>query len=249
VERSFGQKSVLVTGGGSGIGRAAAQRFAAAGASVLVVDLDTAGARSVAEEIRSAGGRVDHVQADVSDENQVEAAVARAVDQFGGLDCAFNNAGVSLPRRDFADLTTADWRRLIDVNLTSVFFCMRAELRYMAGRGHGAIVNTASTGGLRPPPRIAPYAAAKHGVVGLTKSAAGEYIGTRIRINALCPGGTDTPLLRASIGNDPTVQSRWAGKPISSADDVAAAAVWLCSDDAVSVSGVSLVVDGGAMFG
>ena len=91
--------------------------------------------------------------------------------------------------------------------------------------------------------------AAKHGVIGLTKSAAGEYAGTRIRINALCPGGTDTPLLRASVGSDPTVQSRWADRPISSADDVAAAAVWLCSDDSVSVSGVSLVVDGGAMFG
>jgi len=239
---------VLVTGGGSGIGAAAAQQFAAAGAGVLIADLDEVGAKATVERIRSIDGNADHICADVSDEGQVDEVVARIVNQFGGLDCAFNNAGISLPRTSFTELTVADWRRLIDVNLTSVFLCMRAELRHMTLHGGGSIVNTASTAGLRPPPRVAPYAASKHGIIGLTKSAAGEYTGTDIRINAICPGGTDTPMLRASIGNDPAVTARWATRPMSTADDVAAAAVWLCSDAARSVSGASLVVDRAAMF-
>ncbi|MFC5746567.1 SDR family NAD(P)-dependent oxidoreductase [Actinomadura rugatobispora] len=245
---SFEGKAVLVTGGGSGIGQAAARQFAAAGADVLVADVDDAGARSTVESIRSAGGSADHQCADVSDEAQVEALVARAVDRFGGLDCAFNNAGVSAPRTPLAEMSVSEWDRLIRVNLTSVFLCMRAELRHMTAHGGGAIVNTASTAGLRPPPGVGAYAASKHGVVGLTKTAAGEHAGGPVRVNAICPGGTDTPLLRASIGRDADVGARWASRPMSTADDVAAAALWLCSDAARSVSGVALVVDRGAMF-
>ena len=245
---SLAGKTVLVTGGASGIGQAAARQFAAAGAAVLVTDLDEAGAKSTVDGIRAAGGIADHHVADVSDEAQVEAAVARAIEQFGALHCAFNNAGISAPRTVLSDMTLADWSRLIAVNLTSVFLCMRAELRHMLARGEGAIVNTASTAGLRPPPGVGAYAASKHAVIGLTKTAAGENAGSRVRINAICPGGTDTPLLRASIERDPAVVARWAKRPISTADEVAAAAVWLCSDAASSVSGVSLVVDRGAMF-
>jgi len=247
-DASFVGKAVLVTGGSTGIGQAAARQFAAAGAAVLVADLDEAGAKATVDGIFSAGGRADYQCADVSDEAQVNALVARALEQFGGLHCAFNNAGISAPRTPLTEMTLADWNRLITVNLTSVFLCMRAELRRMTAHGSGAIVNTASTAGLRPPPGVAGYAASKHGVVGLTKTVAGEHAGSDVRINAICPGGTDTPLLRASIGRDPAVSARWATRPMSTADDVAAAALWLCSDAAKSVSGTALVIDRGAMF-
>ena len=241
-------RAVLVTGGGSGIGQAAARLFAAAGDTVVVADIDEAAAKATADDIRAAGGRAIPRGIDVAAEDQVEELGAGVVAELGGLDCAFNNAGISAPRSRVSELDLDTWRRMLDVNLTGVFLCLRAELRQMRVQQHGAIVNTASVAGLKASPKVAAYAAAKHGVVGLTQSAASEHAGPGIRVNALCPGGTDTPLLRASMGNNPAVGQRWTSRPISTAEDVAAAAVWLCSDAARAVSGTALVVDQGTFF-
>jgi len=187
VSASFAGRSVLVTGGGSGIGAAAALQFAAAGATVFIADLDEAGAASTVDRIRAGGGRAESQHADVSDERQVDELVAQAIASFGRLDCAFNNAGISAPRTSITDCSLADWRRTVDINLTSVFLCMRAELRHMKALGHGAVVNTSSTAGVRPSGGVAAYAASKHGVIGLTKSVAGEFAGTEIRVKRNLP--------------------------------------------------------------
>ena len=244
-------KVALVTGGGSGIGRAAATCFAAEGASVVVVDRDRTGGEETVEAIEAAGGDGTFVEADVTDETQVEAMVSTAVEAYGRLDCAFNNAGVNDDVTGFTDVTLEAWDRMLAVDLTSVFLCMKHELRQMVDQGQGAIVNTASGAGLAAAPGLPHYTAAKHGVVGLTKCGAQEYASAGIRVNAICPGTTDTPMIRRFIDDNPgmesilrhTVPQGTFGEP----DAVAAAAVWLCSDHASWVSGVSMVVDGGMM--
>jgi NAD(P)-dependent dehydrogenase (short-subunit alcohol dehydrogenase family) len=247
----------LVTGAASGIGRASAELFAREGARVLVVDRRADAARETVARIRAAGGEAEACAADVTDEAQVAEMVARAVALWGRLDCAHNNAGISDPQRPFAELELAAWNRMLEVNLTSVFLCMKHEIRQMLAQApvdgcRGAIVNTASGAAIVPAPGQPHYTAAKHGVVGLTKVAAVELYARGIRSNAICPGLTDTPMVRASFAHNPdqvdalraTVPGGELGRPA----DVAATAVWLCSGQARWVNGQSLIVDGGGVI-
>jgi NAD(P)-dependent dehydrogenase (short-subunit alcohol dehydrogenase family) len=249
VSGDLGGRVAIVTGAGSGIGRAAALQFAALGARVVAADVDRAGAEETVEQARSAGGEVIAVPTDVADEASVTAMVAAAVDAYGGVDVAFNNAGISPPPKAFTDHTLDDWNRVIAVNLTGVFLCLQAELRQMVAQGRGgAIVNTSSGAGHVPAPGQPQYTAAKHGVLGLTKQAAQEYARAGIRVNAILPGNTDTTMMRAYLSSQPELRVKMErmmpfGR-LATADEVAAAAVWLCSDAASYVSGVGLPVDG-----
>lgn len=248
----------LVTGAASGIGRAAAEHFAAAGARVAVVDIDEAGGQETVERIENAGGTALFLRVDVTDEAAVEQMVARTVERFGRLDCALNNAGISDSACAFIDLEATAWSRMITIDLTSVFLCMKHELRQMLRqepvRGRrGAIVNTASGAGIVPAPGQPHYTAAKHGVLGLTKAAAQEYYGQGIRTNAICPGLTETKMVRAFLASSPPqvaeqVRRSVPGGELGRPEDVAAAAVWLASDEARWVNGNSLIVDGGGVL-
>ena len=247
-------KVVLVTGAAGGIGRAAARQFAAQGAAhVVAADRDAAGAAETAEAINRDSSEVSASAAvvDVTDEAAVEALIDGIVDEHGRLDAAFNNAGISDSMSQFHELGAARWDRMIAVNLTSVFLCMKHELRHMAAQRRGAIVNTSSGAGVVAAPGQPHYTAAKHGVVGLTKAAAQEYARSGIRVNAVLPGSTDTPMIRAFIGDDPGIAKLIAstniGGRLLTPDEVAEAAVWLASDAASMVNGQSLIVDGGGL--
>jgi NAD(P)-dependent dehydrogenase (short-subunit alcohol dehydrogenase family) len=244
-------RSALVTGGASGIGRATAHALAREGAAVLVADRDAAGAERVAAEITEAGGRARAVRCDVTRADEVDAMVRAALDGFGRLDCAVNNAGIVAPGGLLHEIAPADWERQLAVNLTGVFLCLRAELPVMRSQRAGAIVNVASGAGLVATPGLAHYCAAKHGVLGLTKTAAIENAALGVRVNALCPGSTDTPMLRAAMGrSEDTRRMILASIPsgrLGTPEEVAEAAVWLCSERASYVNGESLLVDGGAV--
>jgi len=244
-------KIVLVTGAASGIGRAAAQLFAAEGATVVASDIDESGGTQTAASIVEAGGQATFRGADVTDETQVESLIGAIVDAHGRLDAAFNNAGINDDSRPFTDLTKQDWDRMIAVNLTSVFLCMKHELAHMAGRGQGAIVNTSSGAGLTPAPGMPHYTAAKHGVLGLTKAASAEYAGQGIRVNAVLPGMTRTAMIEEWFESNPDIAKfvlrSLPGGRLGEPEQVARAAVWLCSDQADWIGGASLVVDGGGL--
>ena len=247
-------KVVLVTGGAGGIGRAAARQFAAQGAAhVAVADIDADGARATADEIGAGGpqARASAWPADVTDEAAVAAMVDGIVAEHGRLDAAFNNAGISDMMAEFHQLERARWDRMIAVNLTSVFLCMKHELRHMAEQGGGAVVNTSSGAGVVAAPGQPHYTAAKHGVVGLTKAAAQEYARRGIRVNAVLPGSTDTPMIRRFIGDNEEIGKLIAASNIGgrmlTPDEVAETAVWLASDAASMVNGQSLIVDGGGL--
>ena len=244
-------KAALVTGGAKGIGRATALAFAREGARVLVCDLDADAGRAVAREIGEAGGDARFRRADVTREDDVAAMVAACVEAFDRLDCAVNNAGITGTGGPLASLSLDDFRRVIDVNLTSVFLCLKHELPVMQKQGSGSIVNLASGAALIAVPFLAPYCASKHAVLGLTKTAAVENAKTGVRVNAICPGSTDTPMLRGAMASSPELEklilaSSPAGR-LGRAEEVAEAAVWLCSDRASFVSGESMLVDGGAV--
>jgi NAD(P)-dependent dehydrogenase (short-subunit alcohol dehydrogenase family) len=246
----FDGKVVLVTGGAGGIGAAAAALFAGRGASVVVADRDVAGAASTVAGIRAAGGIAVEHEVDVSDVDSVGALVDAAVANYDRLDCAFNNAGISLGVDAFTDVSVDDWQRVIAINLTGVFWCMQAELRQFVSQGAGgSIVNTSSGAGVVAAPGQPAYTAAKHGVLGLTKLAAQEYARSGVRVNAILPGTTDTPMLRKFISENPEMEQPMrrmtATGEFGLPEKVAEAAVWLCSDAASFVSGESMLVDGG----
>jgi NAD(P)-dependent dehydrogenase (short-subunit alcohol dehydrogenase family) len=237
-------KVALVTGGGSGIGRAAALLFARDGAQVVVADVNDANAQATATLIGDAGGDATACTVDVRDDASVAAMVATATERYGRLDAAFNNAGISPDAKPFTEHTLAEWQRVIDVNLTGVFLCLQAELRVMVEQGGGAIVNTSSGAGVVAAPGQPQYTAAKHGVLGLTKQVAQEYARAGVRVNAILPGMTDTPMMQEYLVEHGAMVRMLPFGRLATADEVAQAAVWLCSDAASYVSGASLVVDG-----
>lgn len=244
----FVDRSVLVTGAGSGIGRATAQLFAAEGARVVAVDQNEADAEKTAALIKDGGGDALAVAADVSREADCRGMVERAVAAYGKLNLAFNNAGVGASGFAVADEEEIAFSRLIDVNLKGVFLSMKYEIPAMLAAGGGAIVNTASVAGLVGERGIGAYSASKHGVVGLTRTAALDYIGRGIRINAVCPGATRTRIL-ADWFQDPKVEafilSRHPIGRIAEPEEIGRAVLFLASDDASFVVGQALAVDGG----
>jgi NAD(P)-dependent dehydrogenase (short-subunit alcohol dehydrogenase family) len=250
VKFDYSGKTAFITGGGSGLGRASALAFAAAGATVIVADISEVGGAGTVESIRENGGAAEFVRLDVTDEEAVAGAVANVVQRHGRLDIAMNNAGVEANTVPLADLDSAEWRRVVDINLNAVFYCLKAEIPAMVAAGGGSIVNTASAAGLIGGYNLACYTATKHAVVGLTKAAAMDYATQGVRINALCPGLVDTPFI-AHLPR-PAIDRLLLASPIgrmASAEEIAQSALWLCSDSASYVLGHALAVDGGVVLG
>ena len=249
MQLSFEGKVALVTGAASGMGLATARAFAEAGAAVVLADVREGLAKAEAQKLKDAGHKAIAVPCDVSEEAQVAAMVERAVSDFGRLDAAFNNAGVMARIAFTADSTREDWERVIGINLRGVWSCMKYELRQMVRQGSGAIVNNASVGALTGNPGIGSYIASKHGVVGLTRTAALEYIKQGIRVNAINPGLIDTQIARDVVSGDEQAYNEIAKSvPIGRAgrpEEIASVVLWLCSSGASYVVGHALTVDGG----
>ncbi len=243
-------KVALVTGGGSGIGRASALALAGEGARVVVADVNAGGGQATVEAVRAIGGDAAFVEADVTSNSDVESIIQATVDTYGQLNCAFNNAGiegaVGVP---IAEAQEHDWDRVIGINLTGVWLCLKHELAYMRQHGGGSIVNTASVAGLVGGTFGAAYHASKHGVVGLTKAAALEYGPSSIRVNAVCPGVIRTEMAQRLLADDDARETRIAALHplgrLGTPQEVAELVVWLCSDSASFVTGAAISVDGG----
>ena len=246
---SFENKVALVTGAASGMGLATAKAFAVAGAAVALADVNQAALRSAADDLVAAGHKAIGIRCDVADEAEVAAMVAQTVSTFGRLDAAFNNAGVQAPPSDMADEAAEEFDRVNAINLRGVWACMKHELRHMRAQGSGTIVNCSSLGGLVGLPSRAAYHASKHGVIGLTRSAALEYAPRGIRINAVCPGIIDTPMVASMLTSQPeAMKELMKEQPIGRLgrpEEIAAAVLWLCSPGSSFVIGHALAVDGG----
>ncbi len=243
----FTGKVALVTGAASGIGRASALAFAALGAAVVVSDVAAEGGEATVALIREAGGDATFIRADVSRADEVVTLIEGTVERYGRLDCAHNNAGILGPLGSLLDCPDEAFERLMAVNLRGVWHCLRAEIPPMLRQGGGAIVNTASGAGLHGNALMAAYAASKHGVVGLTRSAAQEFAGHGIRVNAVCPAAIATPMVERAFSEALKAETaaRYPMGRLGTAEEVARAAVWLCSDAASFITGIALPVDGG----
>lgn len=244
-------KVVMVTGGSSGIGKATCIALAREGAKVAVCDILAAEGEAVAQEIRNAGGDAIYVQFDVLKDKDIKEGIQKVVDYYGTLHGAVNSAGILGMKAALVASTEQNWDRVLEINLKSIWRCMKHQLRYMRDNGGGSIVNMSSDAGLAGVSRLPAYTASKHGVIGLTKSAALDYAKANIRVNAVCPGYTDTPLFYADSSNLEDLM-KWIKDTmpmgrLAKPEEVAEAAIWLCSDRSSYITGHALVVDGGIL--
>jgi NAD(P)-dependent dehydrogenase (short-subunit alcohol dehydrogenase family) len=246
---TFAGRVALVTGAASGIGAATARAFADAGASVVLADVQSAAGERLAAGLREGGGRAVFVRCDMRDEDAIEAMTRRAAEEFGALHIAFNNAGVEGAQAPTADCTTANWDQVIAVNLKGVWLCMKHEIPRMLAAGGGVIVNCSSIAGVVGFPDIPAYVASKHGVIGLTKAAALEYADRNIRVNAVCPGVIETPMIERFVHGDSAAHADLAASApmgrVGAPEEIASAVLWLSSPGASFATGHALVVDGG----
>jgi NAD(P)-dependent dehydrogenase (short-subunit alcohol dehydrogenase family) len=242
-------KVALITGGASGIGRATALIFAREGAKVAVADVNLEGCEQTAAMIKGGGGDAISIKCDFARTGAVQAMMNHVVGTYGRLDCGFNNAGVIPSGGRIGEIAEEDWDRVIAINLTGVWLCMKYELAQMMAQGSGVIINTASIMGLVGERRTGAYCAAKHGVVGLTKTAALEYAGRNIRVNAVCPGSTMTAMMQKTFERDPRLEEAYKKSHplgrLGTPEDIGEAVMWMCSDQASFVTGLALPVDGG----
>jgi NAD(P)-dependent dehydrogenase (short-subunit alcohol dehydrogenase family) len=249
-DEQFAGKVAFVTGAGSGIGRAAALAFAREGASVVVADVSEPGSQKTVRLVEELGGQAIAVRCDVTRSDDIKAGLAKTIETFGRLDFAFNNAGIE-PKNaaPTADYDEDEWDRIIDINLRGVFLCMKHEIPLILKQGGGAIVNTSSGAGVIGIKGSPAYTAAKHGLLGLTKAAALDYAPQNIRINSVCPGYIETPMMDRFTGGTPEGRAKVVGEePIGrmgKPEEIAAAVIWLCSDAAAFMIGHAMVIDGG----
>jgi NAD(P)-dependent dehydrogenase (short-subunit alcohol dehydrogenase family) len=249
----FAGKTIFITGAGSGIGRATSLAFAAAGAKVAIVDVNPHAAAETVRQVEATGAKAVAITCDVTKSNEVKAAVDRTVSDFGSLDFAFNNAGIEQGVIPLTDVPEDLFDRLFAINVKGVYLCMKHQIPVMAERGGGVIINTSSTAGVLSIRNQGSYCATKYAVVALSKSTALEFASKNIRINALCPGITDTPMIERVSGGTEQGRSRLMGQePVgrfARPEEMARATMWLCSDDGAFITGAAINVDGGQSAG
>jgi NAD(P)-dependent dehydrogenase (short-subunit alcohol dehydrogenase family) len=248
-QQGFANKVIFITGASSGIGRATALAFAREGASVALADVGDQGGLETVRLVEARGARALFVHCDVSSDREVRSALGKTIETFGRLDCAFNNAGIEGQQASTADCTEENWDRVLSVNLKGIWLCMKHEIPLLLKQGRGAIVNCSSIAGLVGFPGIPAYVASKHGVVGLTKTAALELAKTGIRVNAVCPGVIETPMIERFVHGEALIRQQLVGgEPIGRVgqpEEIAETVLWLCSDAASFVTGQPIAVDGG----